>query len=679
MKKYALVLFIVSLAILSLACSLGGGGKETPAPGETEEPSGPGKAAVEATAPASSTQEATSVPEAPEISPTEALLPEPAGMQPGWYALTNANVVRDLVIHDGVIYAATLGGMISWRLDSGYSMHYTPLDGMGNVSANAITYCEIPEPRILVGTLTGISVYDPNTGLWEEEISFPAESRIAESKIEQLYCDQVNQRLLIGYYGLGAYDLQTGAFERYTMDQGLLWNTVSDIAVDGKDIWVASGYKGIAKISGGKVTTFSAAEGIPDEKANALALAPDGTLWIGASGGLISYRNGQWVSYDADSPANLKDIRELEIGADGKIWVATYPWGAGRLCQLDAEEAVCTVDITESNDQGINSLALTESGSPVFGTNLGVSRVENGQVMDFRTDDALASNYVDSFAIAPDGKLWIGTDGGIHLIDPTDPGSPWQTFKQSEIPDMGGSWGKAIAVAPDGAVWFTATNGSASRYQDGVWTMFKDIYSFDAVAVDVEGRAWFGEDSKGVVVLNPDGTQAFALTTNEGLPGDNVQAIVVDGAGIVWIGTNEGLAKYENDALMVVFDKDTKEIPNKYIRALTLDANGVLMIGTFTGVARYDGSQVEVLVDFAKDGFSEIRLTTLSVAPDGSVWAGTDKGLLTDANGAWKLYTTKDGLNTNYISALQVDLQGKVWVGGGGSNYDGGGIVYIVP
>ena len=600
-------------------------------------------------------------------------------MQPGWHALTNPNVVRDLVIYKDVIHAATLGGMITWRLDSGYSMRYTPLDGMGNVSANAITYCEIPEPRIMVGTLTGISVYDPNTGLWEKEINFPPESRIAESKIEQLYCDQANQRLLIGYYGLGVYDLQTGTFERYTQDQGLLWNTVSDIAVDGKDIWVASGYKGIAKIAGGKVTAYSAAEGIPDEQANALALAPDGTLWIGASGGLISYRSGQWVYYDADFPANLQDIRELEIGADGKIWVATYPWGAGRLCQFDPAEAVCVVEYTEKTNQGINALALTESGSVVYGTYLGVSLFENGQVKDFRTDDALASNYVDSFALGQDGKLWVGTDGGIHLMDPADPSSPWQTFKQSEIPTMGGSWARAIAVGQDGAVWFTATNGSASRYQGGEWTMFKDIYSFDAVAVDADGRAWFGDDSKGVIVLNADGTQAFALTIAEGLPGNNVQAIVVDGAGRVWIGTNEGLAKYEGNALSVVFDKDTKEIPNKYIRALTLDANGDLVIGTFTGVARYNGSQVEVLVDFAKDGFNDARLTTVSIAPDGKVWAGTDKGLLTNANGAWKLYTTKDGLSTNYVSALQVDAQGTVWVGGGGSNYDGGGIVYIVP
>ena len=96
-----------------------------------------------------------------------------SGMASGKYAYTNANVVRDLVVYDGVIYAATLGGMVSWRLDSGYAMQYTPLDGMGNVSANAIIYCEIPEPRILVGTLSGISIYDPNTGMWEQRTLAP--------------------------------------------------------------------------------------------------------------------------------------------------------------------------------------------------------------------------------------------------------------------------------------------------------------------------------------------------------------------------------------------------------------------------------------------------------------------------------------------------------------------------
>jgi ligand-binding sensor domain-containing protein len=339
------------------------------------------------------------------------------------------------------------------------------------------------------------------------------------------------------------------------------------------------------------------------------------------------------------------------------------------------------VDYKEMDKQGIFALTLAENGTPIYGTEKGVYVFESGAAKPFKTGDKLATNYVDSFATARDGKLWVGTDGGIQVLDPADPTSAWTTFRQSEIPEMGGQWAKGIAFAPDGTVWLTATNGSASRYQNGTWKAFKDIYSFDSVTVDAQGRAWFGDDSKGVIVLNPDGSQALKLTVAEGgLPGDNVQALLTDLSGRVWIGTDQGLAKYENNSLEVVFGKDDTQLPNKYIRALALDANGALIIGTFTGVARYDGNQVEVLVDFIKAGFSEARLTTLAVVPSGRIWIGTDKGLLYSENWAdWTMLTTKDGLLTNYISALHVDQYGAAWIGGGGSNFDGGGILQIVP
>ncbi len=662
MKKIIPLGLVILLLLTSLACNFGAKPKDAPTPVETD-------ACCTNEPPTAEPEYIGGAPAAPQVS----------GLEPGWHPFTNANIVRDVIEHDGTLYAATLGGLVTWRLDSGASMRYTPLDGMGHVSANAIVYCEIPEPRILVGTLSGISAFDPQTGSWTNDLSLPETSRIPTSKIERLYCDQANNRLVIGSYGLSVLDLASGELQQFTSKEGLRWDSISDIAVNGKDIWVAHGYNGIAQISNGTIKTFSAAEGLPDEYAYSLAVAKDGTLWIGASTGLISYKSGKWVHYDADSPANLRDVHNLEIAPDGKIWAATLPLGIGRLCQFEPEEAVCAVDFSEADSQGIHALALTESGAPVYGTGKGVYSFENGAAKAFKTDDQLASNYVDSFASAPNGTLWVGTDAGIHVIDPAKPGETWQTFRQGEITEMGGNWGKGLTVAPDGTVWMASTNGSASRYQNEAWTAFNDIYSFDTVAVDGQGRAWFGDDSKGVIVLNADGSQALTFSTANGLPGDNVQAIVVDLSGRVWIGTDQGLAKVENEALEVVFGPDSAELPNKYIRALAVDSSGALLIGTFTGVARYDGNQVEVRVDFLKDGFSEARLTTLAVAADGQIWVGTDKGLLAEDGGGWKLLTTADGLLTNYISALHVDQFDAVWVGGGGSNFDGGGMLQIVP
>jgi ligand-binding sensor domain-containing protein len=675
MKKMVRLLLMFVILMTSMACYFGAQPKAGPAP-----------TAVETDACCLSIPEDQETPTAttavePPVSPVPTSSPPPASeLVPGKYAYTNANVVRDLAVYKGVVHAATLGGLVTWRLDSGYSMQYTPLNGMGHVSATSITYCEIPEARILVGTLAGITIYDPNTGLWEKKSLAPADSRVDVSKIERLYCDQANNRLLIGYYGLGVLDLKTKAFQRFNKNEGLLWESVTDLTVNGKDIWIASGYKGIAQISDGKVTTYSAENGIPDEHASSLAFAKDGTLWVGASSGIMSFKGGKWTLFGSDSPAKLSSINQIEIGADGKLWAATAPLGIGRLCQFNPNTASCDVDYQEMDKQPILALTLAENGAPIYGTGKGVYVFENDKAKPFKTGDQLASNYVDSFATAPDGKLWVGTDNGVQVLDPAKPADRWKTFRQSEMAGMGGNWASGIAFAPNGTAWIATINGSASRYQDGSWTALKNIYSYNAVTVDAQGRAWFGDDGKGIIVLNPDGSQAMQLTTAEGLPGDNVQALVTDLSGRVWIGTDQGLAKYENNTLEVVFGKDNTQLPNKYIRALALDGSGALIIGTFTGAARYDYNQVEVLVDFIKAGFSEARLTTLAVAPNQRIWVGTDKGLLYSDNWAdWTMLTTQDALLTNYISALHVDQYGAAWIGGGGSNFDGGGLLQVVP
>lgn len=130
MKKLTPLALVFVLILSSLACNLGARPQTAPTPVETDacctnEPEVPLE------------QPAPTQPPAAAEEPSAPAGPQASGLQPGWYAFTNANVVRDLVIYKGVIHAATLGGLITWRLDSGYSMRYTPLDGMG-LNANWI-------------------------------------------------------------------------------------------------------------------------------------------------------------------------------------------------------------------------------------------------------------------------------------------------------------------------------------------------------------------------------------------------------------------------------------------------------------------------------------------------------------------------------------------------------------
>ena len=609
---------------------------------------------------------------------------EPAAMvsnlESGNYIYANRNVIRDLVEKDGVIYAATLGGLTVWKMDESPLLQILSVEGMGHISANAVAYCEIPEPRIVVGTLNGLSLYDPASGQWDSTRILPEDDYVNKSKITRLYCDQANNRLLIGYSGLGVLDLLTGEYKQYTEDDGFLWSSITDITVSGKDIWVSTGYKGIARISNGVITTFSAAEGIPDEVANAIQFGKDGTLWIGASSGLISYKSGAWKLYGSDSPANLSSISEIESAPGNNLWVSTAPFGSGRLCLFNPATGACDEEFTDQDGSYILALTTNINQEPIYGSERGISYYSGGSLESIKTNDQLSTNFVDALAVSPDGMLWMGTDGGVQVIDPGNPDQPWMTFKQDDQNGMGGNWASSIAFSSDGTAWLTMINGDASRYQNASWQAFEDIYSFDGVAVDAEDQIWLVDNYDGVVVLDSNGNQVMNFTTSNGLPSDDAQSVVVDDKGIVWIGTSQGLVKYENGEISTEINKDTTDIPNFYIRTLALDQDGNLLIGTYIGVIKYDGQKAETLIDFYDEGFDYARLTVLSCDSKGQLWIGTDQGLLHGSlSDGWTMLTTDDGLPTNYISAITVDQYDSIWVGGGGSNFDGGGLLHIVP
>src|SRR5215510_9632232 len=67
------------------------------------------------------------------------------------------------------------------------------------------------------------------------------------------------------------------------------------------------------------------------------------------------------------------------------------------------------------------------------------------------------------------------------------------------------------------------------------------------------------------------------------LPQDDVSSLVQTRDGYLWVGTIEGLARFDG-VRSVVFDKaNTKELTSNWIRALHEDREGRLWIGTFGG------------------------------------------------------------------------------------------------
>ena len=141
-----------------------------------------------------------------------------------------------------------------------------------------------------------------------------------------------------------------------------------------------------------------------------------------------------------------------------------------------------------------------------------------------------------SILASSDGTLWLGGEEGLVRYD----GSTWST------PEASGSAPLLVddlAEAPDGSLW-VASDGELAHLADGQWSYF--AWPFDGwlevVAVGPDGSVWVGYEGLGRYY--PEGGDWQTLTPADGLVHMVVRAIHVTPEGVVWVGTDGGVSRY---------------------------------------------------------------------------------------------------------------------------------------
>jgi len=102
-------------------------------------------------------------------------------------------------------------------------------------------------------------------------------------------------------------------------------------------------------------------------------------------------------------------------------------------------------------------------------------------------------------------------------------------------------------------------------------------------------------------------------------------------------------------------------LPQDTIRAITQTTDGFLWLGTDEGLSRFDGYEF-VTFHKASGDLPSNSITALAAAPDGGLWIGTSNGLVYQREKRFRTYTVKDGLPDDAITQLSVDRANHVWV-----------------
>lgn len=146
----------------------------------------------------------------------------------------------------------------------------------------------------------------------------------------------------------------------------------------------------------------------------------------------------------------------------------------------------------------------------------------------------------------------------------------------------------------------------------------------------------------------------------EGMPSLTASVMFSDQQGILWIGTGNGLVRYDGRKFHRIAGQSGG---NNSVKSGIIDRNGALWLGHDDGgISRYaDGKYSNVNVDELLSG--EI-IRSVHQGRDGVYWFGTLGGGLLRLDGQlMELLGTEDGLCSMGIFAIQQSATGQLWLG----------------
>src|SRR5260370_26113000 len=159
-------------------------------------------------------------------------------------------------------------------------------------------------------------------------------------------------------------------------------------------------------------------------------------------------------------------------------------------------------------------------------------------------------------------------------------------------------------------------------------------------------------------------------TTADGLPKDQINRILQDSRGFMWLATSDGLARF--DGYQFTSYGVEQGLPHRSVNDLLESRDGVLWVATSGGLCRFNpaAGAAQRFIVFRPN--AEERLQGISVLLEdrsGTIWCGTKAGLhkLEARNGRLELQPVDIGIpaTDNYFSALFEDRQGRLCGGAG--------------
>lgn len=546
------------------------------------------------------------------------------------------------------VFAAALWGNVAAAEQErpNYSLRcWTTDDGLPENSVTAIV--QTRDGYLWLATYAGLARFDGVRFTVYSSANTPA---LQSDRLTSLYEDK-DGNLWIGHERGDLTRYHDGKFESFNFHGTGVRRKICAIGADqGGDIWMLNEEGTLIRVRDG------ASCSLPNDNGMA-ALAQDGTgqLWVASGGKLAPLKNNELVPLSDTNDFVGYYVYGVCASHDGSLWIASdgrvRKW-KNKQWAADLGTNPCATTITAMLETVSGNVALGAVGSGLYILTPNAGRLHFGRAED------LPHDWIRCLCEDREGTLWIGAgNGGLVALRPGKvgmyaPADHWQ----GQVP-------MSPAVSHDGSLWVTTEGAGVYQFLNGQWKHFGEeaglSNQFDwCVSEDMKNRLWVGSWGNGMFVR-----ENGRFVTPPGLENINVPmaAILHARNGVTWIGTANGLIRYENGNVRWIGEKEGVKMPD--VRAIAETSDGVIWFGTLGGgLGRWKDNVVR---QFDKSqGLSSDYIQCLHASADDTLWIGTyGGGLCRLKDGSFSKITSLNGLPDNFICGIEEDSRGFLWVG----------------
>ena len=443
--------------------------------------------------------------------------------------------------------------------------------------------------------------------------------------------------------GTGVVRFDGVDFVRYRASNDVhVGDWVSALALDSDGVlWVGTD-RGVATLSNGRFE--NRLPSTSDRRIRSLSAAPDGSIWAASYGSGVIRFSSDGARPDAEAIAGLPDSSDVLFASDGSTWVASMDRTLLRRQGPGLPFVAVDVPTHAPSDQPQTSMVFSlcehADGSILLGTSDGLLRWRNGE-LEAIPFPGHADVNVTQIARHPDGHYWVAThelglvrfDSELQVGRPIEGQSDWvaqSIFFDSE----GNTW---VGFDGGGLARLTPSHVEVIGPENGL-----PGSSASAVFRDADGGLWVsGAPCSGVVRL-VDGVVEQYVSSETGLANDCVWAIEEFPRGTMWFGSwGGGLTQYDREARQLGESYGPEQGLSEDILAVFADRAGLLWIGSRQGVAQFDGEQMTVRPVEELRGFDARHFFEDA---DGTIWISSVQGVLSVFEGRTALFNSSQGL-----------------------------------